>query len=491
MKKVIITLILFIFIKTVNANDVFNNSIILPKHYKTENTFSGNLSNKNSFHLIFTKNKKTKNYEVFSYLFDGQNITKLKSLVSEKSYGVVSFHQKDDILSILFSYKKKKKSFIKRIDYNLISKEKNESEIIPHEDFLTSIRQKERSILIYKNKDSFKVLSFLGASTKEVKEISFTGKKDKLKTFFKDKPVSSIKTDEFVANGATSEVRLYFENNTLFFTKDSDIAVPVSIAGFQLNNKKTNTTQVLKIDLSKEIISPSFSIFTNSAGKKFKKRTSFYSNNILYQLGLSKKEGQINVSNISLAKTLKTIPLDGSLAQYIKGNDQFVGVEKFLKNAGKNKHNITITANKTNTDKIRLRVDYVDITYSYNYNWWWHHQQFMWHQQQHQMFIQQNIRSNIPRGFGPNQPSDIPVELFTVSKEKRFFEILIDANGVLSKDDLPKSIYKEINKKEYIDKLEKVSNFKMESSCFLEDSFRFIAYSKKLKHFTIQTNVIK
>ena len=180
MKKAIFILSFFIGIQALNANEVITNRITLAKHYKTESTFSGNLSKENSFHLIFTKNKKTKNFEVFSYLFDGQNILSLAPILSEKSYGVVSFHQKDAVLSLILSYKKKRKTYIKRIDYNLTTKVKSESEAIPHNDFLTSIRQKEQSILIYKDKETFSVLSFTGNQPAVQKDIRFQKKSDKL-----------------------------------------------------------------------------------------------------------------------------------------------------------------------------------------------------------------------------------------------------------------------------------------------------------------------
>lgn len=488
MKKISTLLIIILCSQAILATEIINNQITLPKHYKTENTFSGDLSETSSFHLIFTKNKKTKKFEVFSYLFDGEKIEKLPSFINEKSYSVVSFHQKNNMLSLLLSYKIKKESFVKRIDFDLINKSKTEHQPFKNDHFLTSIRQKEKSILIYKDykkKKSFKIVEFIGSLKPTIKELKLKGKKDKIEIFFKDKSVSSVKTDEFVANGSTRDVRVYFENNTLFFTKDTEDPFQINVVGIDLNNKRTNVTQVLKFNLNEPNLTPKFVTFKNGSDKKFKKATSFLSDNKLFQLALSKDTGIIHIADVDTGKSLNTIPLNESLNSKAKGNPDFKDIASFLKRAGKNRYNATITANKTKTDKIRVRIDYVDITYSYNYDWWWHHQQFMLHQQQHQMFIQQQIRTSVPTGFGPRQPKD---DFYNFSERKRFFELLLDANGQLLNEDLPETLYKEIDKKEYIDKLDEVKGYSMESSCFLKDSFRFIAYSKKSKVFTIQTN---
>ncbi len=480
MKKIITLLIIFLCSQAILATEIINNQITLPKHYKTENTFSGDLSETSSFHLIFTKNKKTKKFEVFSYLFNGEKIDKLPSFINEKSYSVVSFHKKNNILSLLLSYKIKKESFVKRIDFNLSTKSKTEHQPFKNEDFLTSIRQKEKSILIYKDykeKKSFRIFEFIGNSKPVVKELKLKRRKDKVEAFFKDKSVSSVKTDEFVANGSTNDIRVYFENNTLFFTKDTEDPFQINVVGIDLNNKRTNVTQVLKFDLNKSNLTPKFVTFKNANEKKFKKATSFLSNNKLFQLALSKDTGLINIADINTSKSLNTITLDENLNSKAKGNPDFKDIRSFLKRAGKNRYKATITANKTKTDKIIVRVDYVDITYRYNYNWWWHHQQMFMHQQQIQM--------SVPTGFGPRQPNE---DVYTFSEKKRFFELLLDANGQLLNEDLPETFYKEINKKEYIDKLDDVKGYSMESSCFLKGSFRFIAYSKKSKVFTIQTN---
>jgi hypothetical protein len=483
MKRGFILIIVFAFTSLTNANNIIFNEIVIPKNYKTENTFSGDLSDTDSFHLIFTKNKKTKTYKVFSYLFNGNTTTELPSLLNEKSCEVVSFHKKNNILSLLLSYKIKKKFFIRKVDYNLKTKKKIDSEVTSHDDFVTSIRESDKSILIYKTDDVFRVSTYSGNEASFDKELSLEQNED-IKNFLKKQSVTSIKTDEFVANGATNTVRLYYEDNTLFFTRDSDDPLAVNVIGISLNNKKTNVTQLLKLDLNNENLVPEILTFENANGKKFKKATSFFTKDKLFQLALSKKQGFINIADVNTGKVLNNIPLNESMSKFTKGNSEFQGIEKFLKNAGKNKYNATITANKTKSNKIRLRVDYVDISYNYNYNWWWHHQMMFQHQQ---MMMQQNIQRSIPSGFGPRVPDDTYFENATITKEKRHFELLIDIEGNLLNEDLPEALYKEIDKKNYIKKLDENTKLKHVSSCFLKNSFRNISYNKKTKSFTINS----
>lgn len=468
------------FCKNINLNE-----ISIPDNFKVEDTFSGNLSDTNSFHLIFTKDKETKNYTIFSYLYDGENIKNLPGFTEEEPLSIVSFHQKNNILSLLLTYSIKKKPYLKTVHYNLVTNEKTASEAILHDDFVTSIRTIDESILIYKSVNSFKIKSYAGNSLPLTKELNLLDNLD-VKKFFNQQSVTSIKTDEFVANGATNTVRLYYEDNSLFFTRDSDEPIDINVIGFSLNNKKANITQLLKFDLNSQILTPKFSSYENANGEKFKKATSFFSNNMLFQLALSKKEGFINIIDINSGNIMNNIVLNASMSKFVKGNPEFDSVEDFLNNAGKNKYNATITANKTTTDKIRVRLDYVDINYRYTYDWWWFHQQFMWQMQQHNMQImQQNIQRNIPRGFGPYNDDDF---IFATKKiEKRFFEIIIDINGNLVQEELPELLFKEIDKEIYIKNLEEIDKYKYESSCFLNNSFRFIAYDLTNRKFIIET----
>lgn len=475
MKKNLIFILLFLCTFKSFATDTVIDIIKLSKKFKVSNTFSGDLSDTKSFHLIFSKNKKNKLYTIHSYLFDGENIQAIQTIENKEEYQVVSFHQKDDTLTLLLSYKKKKNNFLNLVSIDLKTKKITEKEPIKHDDFSTSFREKNRSVLIYKSDDKIIIKEFVGANQPYKSEYIFNGKNDELNKLLKDKSITSIKTDEFVANGAIGQVKGYLENKSIIITKQY---------------AKENETDIVSLSFKEELLVPSkINTFINAKQDKigFKKYTSYYNSGKLYQLALGKKSGKIKISDTKSNKDLNTIILNESLSSKIKGNKEFQGIENFLKNAGRNKYNATITVNPTKSKKVRIRVDYVNQEYSYHYNWWWHHHQFMmW---QNQMNIHHNFSA--PSGFGPSQPNDFVFESISVKKAKRFFEILIDSKGLFLNEELPETIYKEVDKKEYINKLEDLQNLKHKSSCFLKHDFRYIGYSKNQKGFVIKTDKIK
>jgi len=465
-----ITILLLVFF----LNKSYANEIIkLPKHFKVESTFSGDLPDNKSFHLIFTKNTNTKNFEVFSYIYDGVKSEKLNTFVSEKPYGIVSFHYDNDIISLVLSYKIKKDYFVKRIGINTVTKAIEETEALPHDDLLTSIRNKKSSTLIYKTKEEFIIRQFFGNLPLKKYKLEIKDKEHEIKKFFKDNNVSSINTNEFVSNGATSKVRVYSIGDKLIFTKEND------------SDNKTETLEVL---FDKDNLKTSFKTFINTGEKKYKRNTSFIMDNRLYHLGVSKEEGSIKIWDISSKKTLNEISINDALISKSTTSKDFEGFEIFLKQASRKKHNPTITVNKTENNNFLLRVDYVDVLYSYHYNWWWHHHMMM---QMHQQMHMQNMMNSAP-SFGPAFSDDYIFENYTLREENHHFELLIDESGnMLPKDKRTDTIYKEIDKEEYIDTLDDVKGIKHESSCFLEDSFRYIAYSKSFDGFVFKTNKLK
>lgn len=465
MKRVFILIIAFTFTNLVNANNSSFNEIVIPKNYKVSKTFSGDLSGTDSFHLIFTKNKKTKTYKVFSYLFDGKTATELPNFITIKPYNVLSFHYKNNVLSLLLTYNiKKKKSFLKRIDYNLKDSTFKESKDLQHEDFFEVIRVKDRSILIYKKNEVLSIREFIGNNPVIVKKL-IIDKSSSFEQYFKDNYITSVRNDEFVRNGSISKLKLYYNNQGLIFTKDTDLF---------------RNTEIISLNLSKDSLFTKKKSFDNELNGKFQKMASFFADDKLYQFIQTKEKSYINIFNLDNTSKLNVIILDEKLNTYVKNNPKFQGITNFLKHSKKEQYITTITANSTKNNKIRIRLDYVDINYSYNYNFWFH-QQMMRQMQQDLM------RPKLPSGFGPNNIEDYAFNNATVSKDKRFFELIIDAEGNLLNEELSKTVYKEIDKKREIDNLKGINHFKFQSSCFLKNSYRYIAYDKSSKGFIINS----
>ncbi|HHC80026.1 MAG TPA: hypothetical protein ENK46_09105 [Flavobacteriia bacterium] len=466
MKGKIVLLAMLFFLNIAHATDV----IKLPKYFSVKSTFSGNLSDNESFHLIFTKDTRTKKFVVFPYFYNGISTEKFKQLVSDEPYSLVSFHYDNDIVSVFLSYKVRNDYFLKKISLYRLTKEVKQSEPFPHNDFLTSIRNKDKSIFIYKSKDRFLVRQFNKNEPNINSELDIQKTQNVIEIFFEDNKVVAVKTDEFVSNGPTSKIKVYYIDGKLVFTKVI---------------RALNQTEILEVFLGNEKLTTSLRSFSMTTKDYYKKMASFVVDGTLFQLGVSKDRGSIKIWDYLNKKELNVIPIDGSLnSKIVKGND-FVDFSKFLKQSARRKHIPTITVNKASDNLFRLRVDYVDVTYSYNYNWWMFHQKMMMHQQ---MQMQQAMNS-VPR-FGPDDPGDITFDTYTIKNDNRFFEIVLDDKGRIVQE-RPQSIYGEINKKEYIEKLEELSDIKYESSCFLKIGFRYFGYSKSSKGFVIYTEKLK
>ena len=458
----------------IQANTIFTNTISLGKNFKIENTFSGNFEDKTSFHLIFSKDKANKNYAVHSYLYDGENIINFDKISNSKAYNLVSFHKNGTVLSLLLGYKVKKDAFIQHITINTATKEIKKAKALKNEDVFTNIRQKNRSIIIYKTDDNLSFVSYGKSLEPETNSYNLKDFDSDLNSFFDEDGAEAVKTDEFVANGSVASFKVYNEGDHLIFTKDDSKNNLTRVIDFNYKNDNLKEVKIHKITNDDKNI-------------KYKKLSTYYQNGKLFQFSNNKKVGNIKITDIKNDKS-NTINLAKLNSKQLKTGSDFQNIEKFLKNSGKNAYKTTITANTTRDKNVKVRVDYVDINYGYHYNWWWHHHQFMMWQQQMMHHQIQQIRQSVPSGFGPSAPVDYDPTVYLKS-EKRYFEFTINIDNTII-DDNSETTYKEIDKKKYIDKLEDVKGIKHKSSCFLDESFRYIAYSKKLKGFIFQTNKI-
>jgi len=132
MKSTFLTAMLFISISLSYANPT--NQIELPKHYKIEQTFSGDISDTDSFHLIFTKNRRTSHCELFTYFYNGTNTIQTKTLHNTEPLNMITYFQNGDVTTLLVGFKENKEHFIKRIDINRKTQEVVEGGALKHKD---------------------------------------------------------------------------------------------------------------------------------------------------------------------------------------------------------------------------------------------------------------------------------------------------------------------------------------------------------------------
>ncbi|MBU2926760.1 hypothetical protein [Winogradskyella psychrotolerans] len=459
-------LVLFIAVFTIfnHPNDVVVNEIELEDHQKVESTFSGNISGDNSFHLIIAKNSDSKDYDVIPYLYQNDEIVKLKPFSFEKQPAILSFHNHGTQLSLVAQSKTGKSEIVNIIDVDLVSGEHIKSDAIDMDDFKTLIRKKDKNLIVFADKDAMKILEV--KSSQEIKSIS-VHPDDTSSEFFKSLSKSgldAINNDEFVANGSISTFRAYSDGKDIIITEE---------------NTKEATTNSIQIPLDKgdDITVSSKSFSSNSGDSKIKKSTSYVNDGKLYQFKLGKEVAKLNVFGIN--DDSKT-SLDILSTKPSHTGNAFKDTKDFVKNAAKNVNEPTVTINNTKDGQLKVRFVFVNKNvYNYRYDWWWHHQ---WHMQQMQMFMhqQQQMRQSIP-SFGPSEG----YEYFFVIEENAFFEITLDSSGHVHEGVSTESLYRDLDKKSYIKPLDDNKKLKHTSTVFTDSKFRYITYNKREKSFKI------
>ena len=471
MKRKIFTLALFAQVLLSYAY-VVNNEIKIPENYKIKGSFSGELTGEDSFHTIVAQNKDQREFEIFLYKLTNDKIEFLGKSSYERQPSILSFHNRTGILTLVISYEEDRKDFYNVLDVNLQEGSLQKSTAFVHENAIATFRENNETILVNGTKKYLKVTRIKNGNSirnTEIKNYS----KDVYNQYFKG-TIDEINQNEFVKNGSVNGVKGYYQDDRLIFTKD--------FVG-QYEGKDSHITAFLLVDLvtgdSKNYLKGG--TFTG----KMIELQSYILDNLLVQFTANKKEGAVFLYDLDARKNLRTHTMnDIDNNVVLKGKD-FTSIEVFLKEASKGKYLSTITLNKTRESNYLLRLDYVENTYSYNYNWWWWHQHmFMMHQQQ---MLMQN---NMPRGFGPNNIFDTLHYRSFEDKTDHSIQFVIDQSGNIVNEPITNTVYKSIEKKKYVDELNDDKALKHASSCFVEGKFRYIAYNKKSKSFTVYNKSI-
>lgn len=461
--------ILFILIN-LNPNSTSDPFLILARHYKVESTFSGNTEGEKSFHLIIAKNNKTKSYEIIPIEFKDNDLLSFESIHFDKKPGIVSFHNNENTVSIITSVKAKKHDAFNVIDIDLISGKNFKSEDISSEDFKAVIRKENSNLLVFSNKNELKILNAVNASSIE----TITAVPDKNNKYIfdelKDGSLDAVNKDEFVSNGSINKLRAYSEGDELILTHE---------------NSKLGSTTVAKIHLDKgSEVDIAEKVYQVKSNKKSKKSTSFVDGQKLYQLKLNKEAGDINVFDFNTDNQSSLSLNNSHVSRKSKG---FKSVEDFLKNSTKSINEPTVSVNKSKSGNVVLRADYVNKnTYYYRYNWWWHHdsmlQQMMWQMQHDQMMKQ--VRQNIPK-YGPSPEWYDELAVLTAKVEHHYFEIVLTPDSEVVSNTSEETIHKYVDKKKYVEELDKDKTIKHASSLFVGEKLRYFAFDNKKKEFKI------
>jgi len=441
------------------ANNTFNEPTFkLEKHYKIIGSFSGDVEEKDSFHLLITKNKDTDRYEILPLMLLNDAFKQLKSISYPKQPSIVSYHASNGILSLVVSSENRKKKFIDIVDINLTTGLYKRSSAIDAENFKATIRKPKANYLVFSNNEEhLEILTVLNSKSMDSLKIPFIPETKAILEDISAKGLDVVNTDEYVDNGSINPIKVYLFDKDLVITKD---------------NLNRNSTNIIKMPIDAPDSSyVEVKTMENNIFRKTKKLASFVYRNKLFKLLLNRNEMDVSMYDLT---TKEMISLDINEDAILNKGKSFKGLSKFKKNASKVIYKPTITANATIDGNTVVRINYVDaMTYNYNDNWWWHHE-WMWQQQ-----IQ---KLSIPKGFGPHLYIE---DYYFETKSSHFFEFVLDGNDAIAKQESTKTKSAKIDKKTYIDRLTTNKAFKHVSSAFLKNTFRAFIFSKEKKVFTI------
>lgn len=433
------------------------NSIKIEDYYKVEKTVSGEISNSKTFHLIVAKNRETRDFEIIPLINDGKSFSRLTSLSFKDEPSLLSFHTKGDILSLITATDEESGDLMIS-DIDIVSGEVNQSNSIPFSGFISSVKSKGDSVLVFLDKDELNIMKIKNATTVEsTKTIQKNDNNEALFKNLKKETIDNVVTDEFVANGSIKDFRVYLNDEDFFITQQDE---------------KKNLTIVYSLNIE-TTSQTDFNISKFDHLKGFKRTTSFLKDNTLVRLSLGRSNGVITFNSLD-----NTWSKEIKIAENLISNSskEFGGLEDFLKQASKDANAPTITLNENKKGNFVVRADYVSKNeYMYN-NWWWInlHQQMMMQQQQMQ---------NSMRTFGPSDDFEMYLS-FMPKAEKHFFEFVVDTSFEVTKDQSELN-YKEIDKPNEIEIMGKKTKLKVFSTVFLDNEFRFFGYDKKNDSFKI------
>jgi len=464
--RTIILLLLF-------ANNLIANEIILEDHYKVLSTFSGDIEKKQSFHIIIAKNKNTGHIEIIPIAFFNNVLKKYSGIVTifPETPSIESYHiVKDKKVSflIMFGFKTPRKKCVVDIDFS--SGEISPANFLPNQKLKSTLKLKNKQLVICKDLNDLYVYQISSSNSIIPFKLS---KNNNNKAFFKgnsNNVFDPINTQEFVSNGSINDIKVYGDTlNNLYLTKDI---------------LKEKQTYVLTINLSKSIgedINSTVKAFKFSDFKSFKGMCSYYHDNKLFQLLLSKDQGFIKINDLITGDVRSINITDHS--DFIIASKGFKSLEVFLKNATKSKFKSTITVNEhRDNNHLVLRVDYVSaISYNYHFDWWWYHRRLFWPEQQ--------IMNNLIRSFGPLNPLVDYYDVVTTEDDEHYFELVMDKKTLQLINKTTEYKFRDIDKIG-ISEQNQDKTYNYSSSVFLDNKFVQFYQDKKSKAFRIVSKPI-
>ena len=456
MKKLFV-FILFLSIYNSFAFDLY--SVKLSKNEKLEGTFSINVSNNQSVHLLFIKDSETKKFVIKPLFLNQTKVVKeLESYTLDSKPNIIANHYLDNNFVISNYDEDSKKLTV--IEFDLITG-KFKDKIV--ENYLKPkiiFNQNGKTYLINLNTENQKQLRVdVIINTNQI--VSSAIKLDpnfykKFKSVINDSP-DVINQEVFVKNGSIKKNRVYLNDDNLYFTNENNDKT-TSLFTFNLNDKTSATT-----------------IFDFNLDNKTKDFNSYVFADKLMNVTSKYDDIDIKYFDLKTSKLIKELSLNTDLKSLFN-NDK---IQNFLNEEKKPSLKITSTINSTKDNNYKITISRVNINdYNYNYNWWWF-QSFMMQQMQMQQMMQMSARG----GFGPkNDYNDIYI---SEKRKPETLEFVVNNQFEIQASNNVSSVFKNIDKDEIIKEFEKDKSIKNFTATFLEDELIYVYQNNKSKEIFI------
>lgn len=460
MKKVII---LLIFAQSLCLNFAFSlNEIVLPKQYKVLKTFSANIGENTSLHIVYTKNRKSKKLEQIVYINENIKGAKEVAKVFDLKGNIEFYHFKNNIFTAFSSSETNGISYLQKYDINLstgkLSTEKKFLKPSNHTNI--NLKDKTYSILNYPN--MLVVKEYKGNLVMKPRKIMLSNSTE-LDKYFHYKDIPYIRTDEFVKSSSVAKTKAFYNNDTVYYVKDNIKNYSTKIVSLPLRDK--NNLSVKEFPL------------TNYT--KHKRLASYLYKDYLIQVVADKNQGLIQFSNIKTSKVLFSRILNNDFLKEIGIDYNSFNLKGFLRNACAKQANLLTIINETKSGTFLVEIDYRAPGYYYDPSFRFFN---------HQMLFQNNASQQI-LNHGPSYSDER--NLFEQNtNSNRIIEFIIDSKGNISKAKNYRTKYKKVSYDKLVERYNFDTNIKYVSYCVTKKYFRHLKYDKKNRKLTFSSQYI-
>lgn len=461
---------LYLFVISLFLNPIHSNNkelqFELSSGQKIIGTYSGDIDQKISVHLVIFKDKDAGDHKIRPFFIDeDDNITSLEDVSVEDKPTVDSYHYNKQTgnLSLIIRQGRWKNERIEVIDFHIPSNTVNRSLLEYEGEDPLVIRTPVKTFLVFQEEGRLDIRTIYGSRQKNLNTFRFSGEdRKKLEKIFEAGP-QSINTSEFVEQGSIRDSKIYFYDDRLIF-----------------DHKTTKKYLTLSLDPEEEGTA-SFREFSLRGLGKVKEVNAFIHGSDAFVFVNDKKDLLIRRYDLETGRKNADILLRKDLGAQLGE----AALDKLIKKSAKKSSSLTATVNEGLENTLLLNLSYVsNRNYNYNYYWWWHHHMFQHQMMMQNMMMQQQMQRQMQQinSFGPSPDRYEPVPTL---KKVAPLQLVFDADLNFQEGKEVASLRPNIDKEKYLKTFEKNRRLKEITVAFTVHSLRSVYYSKNTKAFHV------